>query len=226
MPKNARKLLVFVLFVAAAFAAVRMFGDQLTLDSLKARQAEFAALYTTKPLLVMGAYFLIYVAVTALSIPGAVILTLAGGALFGFWQGLLLVSFASSIGATLAMLTARYLLRDWVMARFGARLATIDEGMAKEGSSYLFAMRLVPVFPFFLINLLMGLTRIRVSTFYWVSQIGMLAGTAVYVNAGTQLAKLDSLSGIASPGLIASFVALGLFPWIARRIVGMVQRRG
>ncbi len=219
------RILLFVLILAAAVAGYLLFGDQLTLAALKARQAEFAALYAARPVLVLGAYFLIYVLVTALSIPGAAIMTLAGGALFGLATGTMLVSFASSIGATLAMLTSRYLLRDWVMARFGARLAAIDEGVAREGGTYLFALRLVPAFPFFLINLLMGLTRIRTWTYYWVSQIGMLGGTLVFVNAGTQLGRIDSLSGIASPGLIASFVALGLFPWVARRALGWVRGR-
>jgi pyruvate/2-oxoglutarate dehydrogenase complex dihydrolipoamide dehydrogenase (E3) component/uncharacterized membrane protein YdjX (TVP38/TMEM64 family) len=170
-------------------------------------------------------YFLIYVLATALSIPGAVIITLAGGAIFGLWQGLLIVSFASTVGATLAFLASRFLLRDWVEARFGQRLADINTGVNREGGFYLFTLRLIPVVPFFLINLLMGLTRMKVWTYYWVSQIGMLAGTAVYVNAGTQLAQLDSVQGILSPALLGSFVLLGIFPLIARRIVAAVQKR-
>jgi pyruvate/2-oxoglutarate dehydrogenase complex dihydrolipoamide dehydrogenase (E3) component/uncharacterized membrane protein YdjX (TVP38/TMEM64 family) len=162
---------------------------------------------------------------TALSIPGAVIITLAGGAIFGLWQGLLIVSFASTVGATLAFLASRFLLRDWVEARFGQRLADINTGVSREGGFYLFTLRLIPVVPFFLINLLMGLTRMKVWTYYWVSQIGMLAGTAVYVNAGTQLAQLESLQGILSPALLGSFVLLGIFPLIARRIVAAVQKR-
>jgi pyruvate/2-oxoglutarate dehydrogenase complex dihydrolipoamide dehydrogenase (E3) component/uncharacterized membrane protein YdjX (TVP38/TMEM64 family) len=162
---------------------------------------------------------------TALSIPGAVVITLAGGAIFGLWQGLLIVSFASTVGATLAFLASRFLLRDWVEARFGQRLADINAGVNREGGFYLFTLRLIPVVPFFLINLLMGLTRMKVWTYYWVSQIGMLAGTAVYVNAGTQLAQLDSLQGILSPALLGSFVLLGIFPLIARRIVAAVQKR-
>ena len=172
-----------------------------------------------------GAYFLIYVAVTALSLPGAAVMTLAGGALFGLGIGTLLVSFASSIGATLAFLVSRFLLRDWVQARYGERLGAINPGMEKDGAFYLFTLRLVPVFPFFIINLLMGLTPIRTRTFYWVSQVGMLAGTLVYVNAGTQLARLDSLSGILSPGLLASFALLGVFPLLAKRLVAWVQAR-
>ncbi|HSO80772.1 MAG TPA: FAD-dependent oxidoreductase [Chromatiaceae bacterium] len=197
----------------------------LTLDALKAGQATFAAWYEASPWLVAGAYLLVYVAVTALSLPGAAVMTLAGGALFGLWVGTLLVSFASSIGATLAFLVSRWLLRDWVQGRYGARLAAVNAGMAKDGAFYLFTLRLVPVFPFFVINLLMGLTPIKTRTFYWVSQLGMLAGTLVYVNAGTQLARLDSLSGILSPGLVASFALLGVFPLLAKRLVALVQAR-
>jgi pyruvate/2-oxoglutarate dehydrogenase complex dihydrolipoamide dehydrogenase (E3) component/uncharacterized membrane protein YdjX (TVP38/TMEM64 family) len=174
---------------------------------------------------VAAVYFLIYVLATALSIPGAVIITLAGGAIFGLWQGLLIVSFASTVGATLAFLASRFLLRDWVEARFGQRLADIHLDVDREGGFYLFTLRLIPVVPFFLINLLMGLTRMKVWTYYWVSQLGMLAGTAVYVNAGTQLAQLESLQGILSPALLGSFVLLGIFPLIARRIVAAVQKR-
>jgi uncharacterized membrane protein YdjX (TVP38/TMEM64 family) len=150
---------------------------------------------------VIGGYFRVYVAVTALSLPGAAIMTLlAGGAIFGLWVGTLVVSFASSIGATLAMLAARYVLRDSVKARFGARLAEIDRGVEREGAFYLFTLRLVPLFPFFVINLVMGLTAMKARTFYWVSQLGMLAGTLVYVNAGTQLAQIESLKGISRRG--------------------------
>jgi pyruvate/2-oxoglutarate dehydrogenase complex dihydrolipoamide dehydrogenase (E3) component/uncharacterized membrane protein YdjX (TVP38/TMEM64 family) len=185
----------------------------------------FAELYQARPALVIGTYFVVYVAVTALSLPGAVILTLAGGAIFGLLTGTLIVSFASSIGATLAFLAARFLLRDSVQARLGARLAEIDKGVEKEGAFYLFTLRLVPLVPFFVINLLMGLTKMTAGTFYWVSQLGMLAGTVVYVNAGTQLAKIDSLQGILSPALIGSFVLLGVFPLVAKWIVDRVKAR-
>ena len=168
-------------------------------------------------------YALTYIAVTGLSLPGAAILTLAGGAVFGLLWGTVIVSFASTIGATLAFLAARFLFRDAVKSRFGERLQAIDAGVAKEGALYLFTLRLVPVFPFFVINLVMGLTNLKTQTFYWVSQIGMLAGTFVYVNAGTQLGKLESLSGILSPGLIGSFVLLGIFPLIANKIVEAVK---
>jgi pyruvate/2-oxoglutarate dehydrogenase complex dihydrolipoamide dehydrogenase (E3) component/uncharacterized membrane protein YdjX (TVP38/TMEM64 family) len=171
------------------------------------------------------AFFVFYIIVTALSLPGAAVMTLAGGALFGLLWGTVVISFASTIGATLAFLVSRYLLRDGVQKRFGDRLGAINKGIEREGAFYLFTLRLVPVFPFFLINLLMGLTPIRTVTFYWVSQIGMLAGTLVYVNAGTQLAQLESLSGILSPSLIASFALLGVFPLLANRMLGWMKKR-
>ena len=217
-------LLLFLALAIGAFVALDL-GRYLNFEQLKASQAGFAQLHAQHPLTVAAVYFLIYVLATALSIPGAVIITLAGGAVFGLWQGLLLVSFASTIGATLAFLASRFVLREWVEARFGQRLADINAGVDKEGAFYLFTLRLIPVVPFFLINLLMGLTRMKTGTFYVASQIGMLAGTAVYVNAGTQLAQLDSVQGILSPALLGSFVLLGLFPLIARRIVAAVQKR-
>jgi len=219
-----------VLLLLALVAGVALFfgfGLQryLTLDYLKSAQGEFASLYAERPLTVIGSYFALYVAVTALSLPGAAIMTLAGGAIFGLWVGLLVVSFASSIGATLAMLAARYVLRDSIKARFEQRVAEIDRGVAREGAFYLFTLRLVPAVPFFVVNLVMGLTAMKAGTFYAVSQLGMLAGTAVYVNAGTQLAQIDSLAGILSPGLIGSFVLLGLFPLVAKKIVDAVKAR-
>ncbi len=200
-------------------------GRFLSLDYVKQRQADFAALYAEKPLLLIGAFSALYVAVTALSLPGAAIMTLAGGAIFGLLAGTVIVSFASSIGATLAFLASRYVLRDSVQARFGARLADIHKGIEKDGAFYLFTLRLVPLIPFFVINLVMGLTRMKAGVFYLASQLGMLAGTVVYVNAGTQLARIDSLGGILSPGLVGSFVLLGLFPLIAKKIVGIIQAR-
>lgn len=218
------KLLVLLIFVGliVAFFATGL-NEQLTLESFKAQQAELAQLNTDNPWLVGGVYFGLYVLVTALSLPGAAIMTLAGGALFGLATGLVIVSFASSIGATLAFLASRFLLRDWVQSKFGDRLKAINQGVEKEGGFYLFTLRLVPAFPFFVINLLMGLTPIKPFTFYWVSQLGMLAGTAVYVNAGTQLAQLNSLSGILSPGLLGSFVLLGIFPIVAKKLLDKIK---
>ena len=221
------KRLILIGVIAAAIVAFFALdlGRFLTLDALKSSQASFAAWYDAAPLVVIGAYFLVYVAVTALSLPGAAVMTLAGGALFGLGIGTLVVSFASSLGATLAFLVSRFLLRDWVQRRFGDRFAAVNAGMAKDGAFYLFTLRLVPLFPFFVINLVMGLTPIKVRTFYWVSQVGMLAGTLVYVNAGTQLARLDSLAGILSPALIGSFALLGVFPLLAKKLVGAIQAR-
>ncbi|MGB6823929.1 FAD-dependent oxidoreductase [Psychrobacter sp.] len=187
--------------------------------------AQFNEYKAQLPLLIIGGFFLLYVVVTALSLPGAAILTLAAGALFGLVQGLLVASFASSIGATIAFLASRYLLRDTIKQRFPERLAAIDAGVEKEGGFYLFTLRLVPIFPFFLINLLMGVTSIKTWTYYWVSQIGMLAGTFVFVNAGTQLAQIDSLSGILSFNLIVSFALLGFFPLIAKGVLNMFKKR-
>jgi len=197
----------------------------LTLEALKQSQHDFAALNAQSPWQIGGIFFAVYVVVTALSLPGAAIMTLAAGALFGLAEGLLLVSFASSIGATLAFLASRFVFRDSVQRRFGDRLKAVNEGVEKDGALYLFTLRLVPVFPFFLINLLMGLTPMRTGTFYWVSQVGMLAGTLVFVNAGTQLGQLQNLSGIISPGLIFSFALLGIFPLIAKKFISWIQAR-
>jgi len=217
-------VLGLVLALVLAFFAFDL-NQLLTLEGLKAGLARIKTLRTESPLRVALVYFAGYVLVTALSLPGAVVMTLAGGALFGLAGGTLLVSFASSLGATLAFLASRFLLRDLVQARFGNRLKAINDGMAKDGPMYLFTLRLVPLFPFFLVNLLMGLTPIRTLSYYWVSQLGMLAGTLVYVNAGTQLAQITSLSGILSPGLLFSFALLGVFPMLARRLAGWMQHR-
>ncbi|MGB0467620.1 MAG: FAD-dependent oxidoreductase [Pontibacterium sp.] len=197
----------------------------LTLEGLKSGLGQFEIWRADEPLLVSGLFFTLYVLVAALSLPGAAVMTLAAGALFGLFQGFIIVSFASSLGALSAFLVSRYLLRDLVQQRFGNRLQVINEGVAKDGAFYLFTLRLVPVFPFFLINLLMGLVDIKARTFYWVSQLGMLAGTLVFVNAGTQLAQLESLSGILSPGLLFSFVLLGIFPLVAKKILDLIQQR-
>src|SRR5690606_32334285 len=183
------------------------------------------ALYDTRPAATLLAYFVVYVLATAVSIPGAAVLTLAGGAIFGFWTGLLVVSFASSLGALLAFLAARYLLRDTVQSRSGKALTSINDGVRRDGTFYLLTLRLVPLFPFWLINLLMGLTPIGAARFYLISQLGMLAGTAVYVNAGTQLAEIRSPSDVLSPALLGSFVLLGIFPLIAKAVVGWLQAR-
>ena len=197
----------------------------LTLDGLKGSMDQFSELREKSPLLVIGGFFVLYVLVTALALPGAAILTLAAGALFGLFEGFVIASFASSLGALCSFLVSRYLLRDSLKNRFPERLAAIDEGIKKEGAFYLFTLRLVPIFPFFLINLLMGVTALKSWTFYWVSQLGMLAGTFIYVNAGTQLAQIESLSNILSFNLIISFVLLGLFPLIAKGIVNMIKKR-
>ncbi|MGB3177758.1 MAG: FAD-dependent oxidoreductase [Albidovulum sp.] len=214
---------LLVLLIAALIFYIRR--DPPDLNMLRDRLTHLDEWRMERPFVVAALFFAAYVTVTALSLPLAAWMTLAAGALFGFWTGLLLVSFASSIGATLAFLTARYLLRDWVHEKFGDRLKTIDDGIEQDGAFYLFTLRLIPVVPFFAVNLLMGLTPIRALTFYIVSQIGMLAGTAVFVNAGTQLAQLESVSGILSAPLILSFALLGIFPWIARSILSLIKRR-
>lgn len=221
---GARLLLVLLLGGLVALFFLLDLGRYLSLDELRARQAELSLLVQARPVLMLLAYSALYIAVTALSLPGAAVLTLAGGALFGFWPALAAISFASSIGATLACLTARYLLRDWVHGRFGERLAKIDHGVREEGAFYLFTLRLVPVFPFFLVNLGMGLTSLPLRTFYWVSQLGMLPGTAVYVNAGRELGRLQHLSDILSPGLLLSFALLGIFPLAARKLAQALRK--
>ena len=226
MVVNLRKVLLLTALALGIGAYVAFdLGRFLTLDYLKASQTAFADLYASRPFALALAYFLIYVATTALSLPGATIITLAGGAIFGLLWGTVIVSFASSAGATLAFLMSRFVLRSSVEKKFGNRLAEINRGMEKDGALYLFTLRLIPVVPFFVINLVMGLTKMKAGTFYGVSQLGMLGGTLVYVNAGTQIARLDSLQGILSPGLLGSFVLLGLFPLIARKIVDALKRR-
>lgn len=223
---NTRRLLLIAVLVGliAAYFGFDL-GRYFSLENFKAQQVAIEGWRSAQPLLAVVIYFVIYVAVTGLSLPGAAVMTLVGGAVFGLLGGLVLVSFASTIGATLAFLVSRFLLRDWVQNRFGERLRAINAGVEKEGGFYLFTLRLVPLFPFFIINLAMGLTSIKTRTFYWVSQLGMLAGTFVYVNAGTQLARIDSLSGILSPALIGSFALLGVFPLIAKKIVELVAAR-
>ena len=220
-----RILLLLLIALAVGAFFVLDLGAWLTLANLKARQADLAAFVAANPLAAVAGFFGLYVAVTALSLPGAAIMTLAAGAIFGLWEGTLIVSFASTIGASLAFLSSRYLLRDWVKARFGGRVEAIDRGIARDGAFYLLTLRLIPAFPFFLINLAMGLTAMRLVTFALVSQVGMLPGTIVYVNAGTRLAAVGSTSDILSPALIGSFVLLGLFPLLAKALVGGWKRR-
>jgi pyruvate/2-oxoglutarate dehydrogenase complex dihydrolipoamide dehydrogenase (E3) component/uncharacterized membrane protein YdjX (TVP38/TMEM64 family) len=219
----------WILLTAVVLAVLAFFvfdlGRFLDFDALKAAQGDIEALRDARPFLASAVFFMVYVAVTALSLPGATIMTLAGGAVFGLGWGLLLISFASSIGATLAFLIVRFIAREPVQRRYGDKLAKINSGIEREGAFYLFALRLVPLFPFFLINVVMALTPIRTWTFYWVSQVGMLAGTAVYVNAGTQLGQLEGPEGILSPTLILSFALLGIFPLIARRVLESLRRR-
>ena len=219
---------VLLLVIAISLMALFFHYDLnqlLTLEGLKGSMDQFGAWREQSPILIIGGFFALYVLVAALSLPGAAILTLAAGALFGLVEGFIIVSFASSIGALLAFLVSRYLLRESIKKKFPERLKAIDEGVQREGAFYLFTLRLVPVFPFFLVNLLMGVTGIKAWTFYWVSQLGMLAGTVVYVNAGTQLADIESLSGILSPKLIFSFVLLGLLPLIGKAVVNKIKQR-
>ncbi len=224
MSKSRLVLLIVIAALIAAFFALDL-QRYFSLDFFKQQQAAIDAYFLANPFLAAGIFFAIYVAVTGLSLPGAAIMTLAAGAIFGLFWGTLIVSFASAIGATLAFLSSRFLFRDAIERRFGASLAAINRGIDKEGPFYLFALRLVPAFPFFVINLVMGLTAMKTRTFYWVSQVGMLAGTLVYVNAGTQLARVESLAGLMSPGLLGSFVLLGLFPLIAKKVVDALKAR-
>ena len=221
-----KKLAVLALIAAlvVVFFAADL-GRYLSLEYLRQSQQALADGYASNPWLARGAFFAVYVAVAALSLPGAAVLTLAGGAVMGFGWGLLLVSFASSIGATLAFLSARYLLRDTVTQRMAERMAGINAGLARDGAWYLLSLRLIPAIPFFVINLAMGLTTLGARTFYTVSQFGMLPGTAVYVLAGTQLAQLRSLSDVLSPSMLGAFVLLGLFPLAAKAVLGWLQQR-
>lgn len=211
-------ILLAVILLVFVFKVLEL-ERYLSLEFMKSSRESFGALYARHRFLVIASYMIIYISVTSLSLPGAAVLTLAGGALFGVIVGTVVVSFASTIGATLACFVSRFILREWVQNKFGEKLKAVNRGIEKEGAFYLFTLRLIPAFPFFMINLVMGLTRMRFFTFYWVSQVGMLAGTIVYVNAGRQLAKIDSISGIFSPSVIISFVILGLFPITVKKLV-------
>ncbi len=222
-----KKQIVIVTIIVVAVCAWVYFdlGSYLKLELIQQNIGDLRNWYAENPLLTGLIYFTIYVVATALSVPGAVLLTLAGGALLGFWNGLLLVSFASSIGATLAFLVSRTLLRDWVQARFSRQLKSVNAGFERDGAFYLFSLRLVPIAPFFVINLVMGLLPISARRYYWVSQLGMLPATAIFVNAGTQLGELDGLGGIMSPTLWLSFALLAIFPFLAKWGLGQLQIR-
>ncbi len=214
-----QKIIVLLLLIAGIVSFYYFDGAQyLSIE-------RFRNWVNEQPFIAAAAYFVIYVLVAAL--PVAALLTVMGGAVFGLWWGLLLVSFASTLGATLSFLISRLLLRDWVQEKFGHYLKTINDGVEREGAFYLFSLRLIPAFPFFAINLVMGLTPMRTWTFYWVSQVGMLAGTAVYVNFGAQLADIEeiSLSGILTPNIIGAFVLLGIFPLIIKKVMAFVRNR-
>ena len=224
MKKGKLAVIAVIVVLVVAFLWFDL-GRYLSLEFLKSRQSDIDTFYREHPVTVLAAYFVAYVAITGLSLPGAAIMTLAGGAVFGLLWGTVVVSFASTLGATVAFIVSRYILRDGIQRRYGDRLKTINAGVERDGAFYLFTLRLVPAFPFFVINLVMGLTPMRTLTFAIVSQAGMLPGTIVYVNAGTQLARIESLQGILSPALIGSFVLLGVFPLLAKWIVGAVKAR-
>ena len=226
MKKILPKLLILLVFVGVFFAFKHFeLGQYLSLDYIKANQERFTDYYLANKVQTLGIFFVVYVLATALSLPGASILTLAGGALFGLVTGTIVVSFASTVGATLAFLSSRFLFQDYVKKKFSSKLKPINDGVEKDGGFYLFTMRLIPIFPFFVVNLAMGLTNIKTSTYYIASQLGMLLGTIVYVNAGQEISKIDSLAGIVSPGLLGSFALLGLLPFIAKKIVSMIKAR-
>jgi len=227
MGRTSLKRILIAAVIAGIIAAFKFFnlGDYFTLSYIKASQQRFEILYNEHQFLVIAGYMLMYILVTSLSLPGAAVMTLAGGALFGLLTGTIIVSFASTIGATLACFVCRFILRGWVQGKFGDKLKTVNEGVEREGAFYLFTLRLIPVFPFWLINLVMGLTKMSLKNFYLVSQIGMLPGTIVYVNAGKELARIDSISGILSPGLILSFVLLGPFPIITKKLLSLYKTK-
>ncbi|MPV85780.1 TVP38/TMEM64 family protein [Ostreibacterium oceani] len=228
-PSNRKNLLKIAVISVVMMAIVAFFALDLSqymqLDYIQQQRAVFAAYYDANRLLVLLGFFLLYVIATALSLPIAAILTLLAGALFGFLLGLVVVSFASSIGASLAFLFSRFIFRDTVQQKYGHYLEKVNQGIKKEGAFYLFALRLVPVVPFFVVNLLMGLMPIRLWVFYVVSQIGMLAGTAVYVYAGTELGQITALSDIMSPTLWIAFVLLGLLPLLSKKILAVMRKR-
>jgi uncharacterized membrane protein YdjX (TVP38/TMEM64 family) len=227
MATKLSKRIALIVLIIGIIAAFRIFHleNYFTLSYVKTSQAKIASFYSVHQSLVIISYMIIYIGMTSLSVPGAAVLTLAGGAVFGLVGGTIIVSFASTIGATLACSISRYVLRDWVQNKFCDKLAAVNRGIAAEGAFYLFTLRLIPVFPFFVINLVMGLTKMPLITYYWVSQLGMLPGTIVYVNAGKELSKIHSVSGILSPTLIFSFMLLGLFPIALKKLLSFWRAR-
>ncbi len=227
MKKNLYKKIIIIAFIIALIVAFKLLnlGEYFTLEFLKESRERLVALYQENPLLLIGAFSAIYILSTALSLPGATVLTIASGALFGLIIGTLVVSISSTIGATAACLASRFLLRDWVQSRFSDRLKKINDGIEREGKLYLFTLRLVPVFPFWLINLAMGLTGLPLRTFAWVSMLGMLPGTIIYVNAGREIASINSPKEIMSPGVIISFVLIGVFPLITKKVVNLIRKK-
>ena len=224
--KNLGKPILILALLALIFLFFHYnLGQYFTLEYIKGQQDSFAQAYAESPLNTIALYMLIYIASTALSLPGAAILTLLGGALFGVTTGTIIVSFASTIGATLSFLASRFILKDWVQQKFGKSLDKVNQGIQKDGAFYLFTIRMIPAFPFFIVNLVMGLTPMKIITYFFTSQAGMLAGTIVYVNAGTQLAQIDSLKGILSPNLILSFCLLALFPIVSKKIIHFIQHK-
>lgn len=225
MATNARKI-ILICALLGAFVVIytQLPSGSVTLENLQARHQALLLYCQQAPRQSAALYFILYVLVTTLSLPGAALLTLLGGALFGLWPGILLVSFASTLGATLAMLVSRYLLRDWVQHRFAGQMRTVNDGVARDGAFYLFALRLMPLFPFFVVNLLAGVTRLGVWRYWWVSQLGMLPGAIVYLNAGHQLGQITSLHDILSPGVVFAFTLLGLLPLITRWLFARFSR--
>jgi uncharacterized membrane protein YdjX (TVP38/TMEM64 family) len=219
--------IILVCAIAALIAAFFFYdlGQYLNLEYLKLKKDSLNAFYQEKPVLISAVFFVVYVLVAAFALPAALLLTVAAGAVLGFWNGLFIVSFASSIGATIAFLLTRYLFHDVIQAKFGDRLSAVNSGIEREGALYVFGLRLVPLFPFVMVNSLLGLTKLKTWTFYWASQIGMLAGTAVFVNAGTQLADIESLGDILSLKFALSFALLGVFPILAKYLLNLIKPR-
>ncbi len=224
IPGTKIAVVLIILCLAAVFVVFDL-DRYITLAYIRQSQQYFADLYERSPVAVIAAYMGVYVAVTALSLPGAAVMTLAGGALFGFAVGTIAVSFASTVGAAIACFVARFVLRNWVRKKIGPRFEKLNRGVEREGAFYLFTLRLVPLFPFWTINIAMGLTKMPMLTFYWVSQLGMLPGTMVYVNAGKELANIDSPADVMSPGLLVSFALLGIFPLLVKKTVAFYRAR-